>query len=454
MQQASDACLLRLAKPGPHLSQAKVRFPPAADKALSAQSIRWQCLGRCFHNVPTGQLSCFMVFVMMRSALITITLISAIQALVVMGLVLGAFRAPTSGSWAVIGSTVWAPFGPFLLLGALLSLALGLLTRRHVSPRFGSAVALLAAIGTAGSAFILFRIGQAASAAGVSVDLPATLFLADMDVPQPDAVETFRVVEGADLRAAIYRPPASNAPLPVVVYIHGGGFMTGSFTETAADLRWFADQGWLVVSVEYRLFGPDRPTWNRAPEDVACALVWVSRNASRFGGDPKRIAVMGDSAGGNLAVNLGYAAAAGRAPAACGKDVAVPVAIAALYPALDPISIYENGFPIPGFEPRMLIEGYIGGPPDAYPRRIAAITSANFLTPAAPPTLIVLPENDSLVVKEGTLGFAVAAAKVGVDLTLVTLPFANHVFNQMAANSLGNQIARTIRQEFLSQHSR
>lgn len=137
-----------------------------------------------------------MVFVMMRSALLTITLISAIQAIVVVGLVLGAFRAPTSGIWAVVGSSVWAPFGPFLFLGVLLSLALGLLARRLVSPRLGSAVVLLAALGTAGSAFILFRIGQAAGAAGASVDLPATLFPGDMDVPQPDAVETFRVVEG------------------------------------------------------------------------------------------------------------------------------------------------------------------------------------------------------------------------------------------------------------------
>ena len=395
-----------------------------------------------------------MIPAMMRSALIIIALVAGLQALFVIGLVLGAFLDPASGRWAVIGSSVWAPFGPFLLLGALLSLAAGWLARRHASRRLGSAVALSAAIALAGSAVILFRIGQAASAAGASVDLPATLVLGAMDVPAPDTVETVRVVEATDLRAAIYRPPPSDAPAPVIVYIHGGGFMTGSFTETAADLRWFADQGWLVVSVEYRLFGPDRPTWNRAPEDVACALVWVSRNATRFGGDPERVAVMGDSAGGNLAVNLGYAAAAGRAPAACGPEVPVPVAIAALYPALDPLSIYADGFPIPGFEPRMLIEGYIGGPPEAYPDRIAAITSENFLTPAAPPTLIVLPEKDSLVVKAGTLGFAAAAAEAGVDLTLVTIPFANHVFNQIAANSLGNQIARTIRQNFLSQHAR
>lgn len=391
---------------------------------------------------------------MMRSALIIVSLVSGLQALLVLGLVFGAFLNPASGVWAVIASSVWAPFGPFLLLGALLSLAVGLFTRRHASRRLGNAVALSAALGVAGSAFILVRIGQAASVAGASVDLPATLFLGAMDTPAPDSIETVRLVETIDLRAAIYRPPLSDDPAPVIVYIHGGGFMTGSFTETAADLRWFADQGWLVISVEYRLFGAGRPTWNRAPDDVACALVWVSRNAARFGGDPERVAVMGDSAGGNLAVNVGYAAAAGRAPAACGPQVPVPMAMAVLYPALDPLSIYEDGFPIPGFEPQMLIEGYIGGQPEAHPDRIAAITSENFLTPAAPPTLIVLPEMDSLVVKEGTLGFAAAAAEVGIDLTLVTIPFANHVFNQIAENSLGNQIARTIRQNFLSQHAR
>lgn len=101
--------------------------------------------------------------------------------------------------------------------------------------------------------------------------------------------------------------------MPVIVYIHGGGFMAGTFTETAADLRWFADQRWLVFSTEYRLFGPEHPTWDRAPEDVACALVWIAKNATRFGGVVSRLALMGDSAGGNLAVNLGYAAAEGRA---------------------------------------------------------------------------------------------------------------------------------------------
>lgn len=69
----------------------------------------------------------------------------------------------------------------------------------------------------------------------------------------------------------------------MILYIHGGGFTIGKSTETAADLRWFADRGWLVVSVEYRLFGPGNPTWDKAPDDVACALA-TYENAARFGG--------------------------------------------------------------------------------------------------------------------------------------------------------------------------
>ena len=132
----------------------------------------------------------------------------------------------------------------------------------------------------------------------------------------------------------------------------------------------------------------------------------------------------------------------------------MPGAIAVQYPAVDPASIYADGFPIPGFEPKMLIEGYIGGAPEAYPERVAAVSSATHLTRDAPPTLIVLPEKDSLVVAPGTLAFVRDAEAAGVDLELVRIPFANHVFNQLAANSLGNQIGRTVRLRFLSQHFR
>lgn len=390
----------------------------------------------------------------MRLVLVIVTVLAGLVGVTVLGLVIGGSLGPTGSLYAVIGSMVWAPFGPFLLLAALVAFAIGVAARLGGLRRLGGTVVVLSALGIAGAGVIVARISLAALAAGATLDLPATLRPEPMDQPAPDLVETVRTVEETELRAAIYLPPAAPEPAPVIAYIHGGGFVTGTNTETAADLRWFADRGWLVVSVDYRLFGPDNPTWDKAPDDVACALVWIARNAARLGGDPARVALLGDSAGGNLAINTGFAAAAGRAMSSCGDDIPVPAAIAVQYPAVDPASIYEEGYPIPGFEPKMLIEGYIGGAPEAYPERVAAVSSATHLTRDAPPTLIVLPEKDSLVVAPGTLAFVRDAEAAGVDLELVRIPFANHVFNQIAANSLGNQIGRTVRLRFLSQHFR
>lgn len=393
---------------------------------------------------------------MTRMVLIVLALPGLVVGAATLATVVGAFADPTGSLFAVIGSMVWTTFGPFLFLAALAGCLIGAVLRRAGRGALGGLVLALSAAGMIGAGFILTRIGLAARAAGGDIDLRAAILLRPMDEPAPDILETFRIVEGTELRAAIYLlPPAPTpTPSPVMVYVHGGGFMTGTHTETAADLRWFADRGWLVVSVEYRLFETGRPTWDRAPDDVRCALAWTYRNAARFGGDPARLALLGDSAGGNLAINEGFAAAAGGGTSPCGAHIPAPMAIAVLYPAVDPTSIYRDGFPVPAFEPRMLIEGYLGGPPERYPERVAAVASVTFLTTDAPPTLIVLPESDSLVVASGTLGFVRDAEAAGVGIELVRIPFANHVFNQIAANSLGNQIGRTVRLRFLEQHLR
>lgn len=390
----------------------------------------------------------------MRFALFILTFLAALVGIAGLALVIGAFLEPNSSLYAVIGSMVWATIGPFLFLAAIGASLIGFVVRLNGLRRVGGLVCGMSVIAAVGQGYILTRIGLAADAAGGSIDLPMTFLLQDMAEPAPDAVETFRNVGGTDLRAAIYLPSPSPDPNPVIVYIHGGGFMTGTFTETAADLRWFADNGWLVVSLQYRLFETGNPTWDKAPDDVTCGLAWVVRNAARLGGDPNRIALLGDSAGGNLAINTGFAAAAGKVTSSCGAEVPVPAAIAVQYPAVDPMSIYEDGFAIPGFEPKMLIEGYIGGTPEQHPDRVAAISSYSYLTGQAPPTLIILPEKDSLVVASGTLNFVHQAKAAGLNLELVRIPFANHIFNQVAANSLGNQIGRTVRLRFLERHLR
>ncbi|WP_112321212.1 alpha/beta hydrolase [Oceanibium sediminis] len=380
-------------------------------------------------------------------------LLSLALALGLLGAATGAFLDPASTRLAVVGGALWAPFGPHLLLAALAALGLAGITRRWGARRAGALALGLSAGATLCAGYIVARLLWVTVAAGGSVNLIAALVPGPMDSPPPDKEETFRTVAGTTLRAAIYVPPESATPAPVLVYIHGGGFKTGHRTETAADLRWFADRGWLVVSVDYRLFTPGMPTWDKAMPDAACGLTWAARNAPRLGGDPARIALSGDSAGGNLAINIGFAAAERLTVPGCGPVLA-PAAIVTQYPAVDPTSIHQRGYPIPGFTPKELIEGYIGGPPDRHPERIAAIDSRNFLTAKAPPTQVILPLGDSLVVAEGTLEFAEAARAAGVPLELVRLPFANHVFNQIGAQTLGNQAGRTIRLRFLDQHLR
>lgn len=390
----------------------------------------------------------------MRFVLILLTILAALICVVVLGLVLGAFADPTGSLFAVVGSMVWATFGPVLLLAAFMAGFIGAVVRFSGLKRFGGMVLGLSVLSVIGAGFILGRIALAAMAAGATIHPMSTLRFGAMEEPAPDIVKTFETVEGKELRAAIFLPPPSLTTAPVIVYVHGGGFMTGSFTETAADLRWFANKGWLVISVEYRLFSPGNPTWDKAMRDASCGVAWAYREAARLGGDAARLAVLGDSAGGNLAINLGFAAAAGNAVADCASDVPVPTEIAVQYPAVDAMSIYRDGYPIPGFEPRILIEGYIGGEPDQHPDRMKAVSSATYITKSAPPTLIILPENDSLVVAHGTRAFAEKAIAKGVRLDLVRIPFANHVFNQLAANSLGNQIGRTLRLRFLEEHVR
>lgn len=390
----------------------------------------------------------------MRVALTLLALLAALVSFVILGLAIGAFLEGNSSYYAVISSMVWPTLGPFLFVTAVAACLTGAAVMLSGQRRLGGLTLVLATVATIGAAYILARIGVAAFAAGAMIDLRASFLLEEMSEPAPDIVERVQTVGGTDLRAAVYLPTSRSLPAPVIVYIHGGGFMTGTFTETAADLRWFADKGWLVVSVEYRLFETGNPTWELAPGDVTCAFAWTYRNAGRFGGDPSRIALLGDSAGGNLAINTGFAAAAGTAKSSCGIEIPTPAAIAVLYPAVDPVSIYADGFPIPGFEPKMLIEGYIGGSPEEYPDRAEAIFSTTFLTSDAPPTLVVLPEKDSLVVPSGTLDFVAKAETAGVDIEMVRIPFANHIFNQVAANSLGNQIGRSVRLRFLEHHVR
>lgn len=105
---------------------------------------------------------------------------------------------------------------------------------------------------------------------------------------------------GKDRRALVYRPKGSIAPLPCVVNFHGGGWVQGNPEQSG----WLASRvavrnNVVVISPAYRLAPEDQ--FPAGVEDASDAVEWVVKNAEGLGINPERIAVMGDSAGGNLA---------------------------------------------------------------------------------------------------------------------------------------------------------
>lgn len=117
----------------------------------------------------------------------------------------------------------------------------------------------------------------------------------ERDIRYFDGADPFHTLD-------VYRPKKTNGKLPIVFYIHGGGFRILS-----KDSHWlfgllFARRGYLVFNVGYRL-APKHP-FPAAIEDVCRAYEWVVKNAERYGGDLSRIVVAGESAGANLATAL------------------------------------------------------------------------------------------------------------------------------------------------------
>ena len=123
-----------------------------------------------------------------------------------------------------------------------------------------------------------------------------------------------------------YTPIDAQGKLPVVVYYHGGGWVIADLDAYEPSAKALAQKAnAVVVSVAYRL-APEH-TYPAAHEDAFAAYEWVTKNAGQINGDPKRIAIAGESAGGNMAITTALLAAE--------RGVAKPVHVVSVYPVAD-----------------------------------------------------------------------------------------------------------------------
>lgn len=127
-------------------------------------------------------------------------------------------------------------------------------------------------------------------------------FVATVDAPQADVNIINKTIPGpgGDLPLRIYQPSGGAAAKPLLIFYHGGGWVIGGLDEYAGVCsNLAAKSGCVVVAVDYRL-APEHP-FPAAVDDCYATLEWVAANAADLGADASRIAVSGDSAGGNLA---------------------------------------------------------------------------------------------------------------------------------------------------------
>jgi acetyl esterase len=176
---------------------------------------------------------------------------------------------------------------------------------------------LLAALEAAGlPPFEHMTVPQAREATKGFIDLqgePEEIATEDRTIPGPAGEIPIRVYT-----------PAGEGPKPVIVYFHGGGWVIGELDTVDNPLRRIANRtGAVVVSVDYRL-APEH-VYPAAFDDCYAATAWVAEHAAELGGDPERIAVSGDSAGGNLAAAVAIATRDRQGPRIAAQLLIYPV---------------------------------------------------------------------------------------------------------------------------------
>ena len=223
--------------------------------------------------------------------------------------------------------------------------------------------------------------------------------------------QTYATPGGSPLCADLYLPKTAAGPLPVVVYIHGGGFRIGA-RRLAPDLkRFFARSGLAMASIDYRL--SQQAVFPAAVEDVKTAVRWLRCNAGRFGLDATRIGLWGSSAGGQLASLCGT-----TGPGLYeGTDYAeYSSTVQAVVDGYGPTDYLQEdahrdpeGKPSDDPESLQLPKGqhsddpdssesrFLGAPIRTIPERVAAANPATYVKPGLPAFLVMHGLSDTLV---------------------------------------------------------
>lgn len=257
------------------------------------------------------------------------------------------------------------------------------------------------------------------------------------DLPPADVQIEDRRIAGPEgpLPARVYTPRGeASGARGLVLYCHGGGFVLGDLDTYDSVCRAICQEsGSIVVSVDYRL-APEHP-FPAAVEDCYTTLAWVAAHADALGGDAQRIAVCGDSAGGNLAAVLALLAR-NEGPAICYQVLIYPVT-AEMPGDLPSHKSFAEGYVLSLKAMRAFNAHYFGAAGRAPDFRGAPLMADDLS--GLPPALILVGGYD--VLRDDGVSYAKRLIEAGVPATLVEYAGLSHGFINMAAALPGGRLA-------------
>jgi len=217
-------------------------------------------------------------------------------------------------------------------------------------------------------------------------------------------------------------PSSSGASAPAIVCIHGGGFRAGSRAGYDKLCLSLAQNGFVAATITYRL-APAYP-FPAAVQDSKSAVRWLRSHAAEYHIDPNRIGAFGGSAGGHLALMVGLTAGVKdfEGDQNPGPSSAVQCVVS-FYGPTDFTRVYGHSV-----DAAEVLPLFFGGNLEQARQRHILGSPLNWVSPAAPPTLLVHGTKDDHVPYEQAVWMRDRLAACGVDTDLITLPGAGHGF--------------------------
>jgi acetyl esterase/lipase len=256
-------------------------------------------------------------------------------------------------------------------------------------------------------------------------------------VSNPPGVEirrdiTFATVEGRDLKLDLYVLEGTQERLPVVLWLHGGGWFTGS--RSPCPIAPLALRGYVVAAIEYRRSGV--APFPAQIDDVRAALRWIQENPELCNADPDRIGVFGASAGGTLACLMGLSAGEpADSPGVNGVKCVV-----ALFPPTD-LERHFSDESAASWQMRFAVRRLLGGAePRENPELAKQASPIQWVRPGVAPHLLIHGSEDRLIPAEHSVDFVEQLLDSRVDAQVLIVGGFAHGSAVLANGLVRHQI--------------